>query len=437
MSMYIFTVPKKNVIFLVLFLFTVLGILYSQNNIDGNINELNTMDNNNPVDNNMIYNSNMNQKFESTMIEDLSSINDTTTNTSNPMTDLNMNIPHDNTEAFLLQNRYIGKDISNKNLLVELQASNVIYSLDAPKYFTLTIKNTSTEIFTINLADDYVHNIFLDVYDEIHSLVKTPSSLMIKRNSQYINYRSIALYPNEFFTLEFDIDEFVEIKTAGIYKISARFFPKKYSNIVQTDLNYTNANNYIESTTILFSLVSVDNIQENIDIETSKYTDIYKNTQLVTREYNPYDVVQDALTSLKAENWDAFFMHIDIVKLFTNSVGKKSTFDLLSVNEQQKEISEYMKRLQLGNEKEDFYPPESFDITETRYTNYNATVNVTAQILQEQATQLYKYNFILEKQTNGWKIVNYTVQFLGIEKFHTKKTGFQNNTEYVSPTDFR
>lgn len=328
----------------------------------------------------------------------------------------------------------LGQHIPDTILALSLEPKEIAYTISGAKAFLLTIKNTGSEIYTIHLSDDYVHNIFLDAYDALHLPVQSTTNLMTRRNNTSVSYRSITLYPSEFFTITIMLDDFVTINKSGVYKINVRFYPTQYIDITQQHIK-GKAQKYIQSSPILISVV--DSVNYDTDMKSENYSDIYRRNTLITREYNPYDVIESALTALQNKQWDIFFDYVDVTELFVNSVSTRDSFNLLSVEDQKREVVQYMHRLKSGNETSDLYPPEIFSIEETRYTQYNANIVVTTKISQNYSLQLYSYKFILKKKYNGWKIIDYTVTYLGIEAYNSREKNMGNAVEYKLPGELR
>lgn len=330
----------------------------------------------------------------------------------------------------------VGENISERILSLEVKALDVAFALDDPKLFTLTIKNISTERYTISLSDNYVQNIFIDVYDELHLPLTIPTNLIVDRNNDYVSYRSITLDPNEFLTLTIDLDDYVNITKSGVYKITGRFYPEKYVEISQRGFSKSKSLHFIESKALLISVMNIQDLNQTYATSTDKFTDIYNDRKLITRSYSPYDVIESALTALKNEHWDIFFSHIDLYELYINTISTASTFKLLSSQEKQVVISKFMKRMQNGTEVNDLHPPELFSIEKTQFTSRNAEVQVSVRVPQQYSILQYRYTFILIKKNNSWKIINYKVKYLGINSVDTVQRSLGNTTDYISPSEY-
>lgn len=328
----------------------------------------------------------------------------------------------------------MAEDITDTRISVELQARDIIYSVNDDKFFDILITNISQNIFNIKLSDDYIFNVFFEVQNSNGTNVKIPADLMLKRNTEFVNYRSISLYPNEEIKITVDLDKYVMITDPDVYSIQVTFFPDMYKEVRSSHtIEY---NKYVISPPLLVSFVSLSDLENEITVTQKTYTDIYKDTKLIVREYNPYDIVHAALLALQNEEWDTFLSYVDIVQLYTNTNSNPNIFQLLSPSDRQIEINNFINRIKNNSEINELYPPDSFTIEETRYTNYNANIRVSTKTIVRSTIQQFVYNYILEKQNTGWKITNYTVQYVGMENYNIRNIGLGNTTEYMSPTEF-
>lgn len=376
-----------------------------------------------------IYDDRYNTQKKNKDVEDRSF--NTTTNISN-------NIRNNTLTDYNFSPLYgkIGENISEKILSLEVQALDVAFSMDEPKLFTLTIKNVSKERYTISLSDNYVQNIFIDVYDELHLPLAIPTNLIVDRNNDYVSYRSITLDPKEFLTLTIDLDDYVKITKSGVYKITGRFYPEKYIEVSQRGYSKSKSLHFIESKALLISVMNIKDLNQKYATTTDQFTDIYNDKKLITRSYSPYDVVQSALTALKNENWETFFSHIDMYELYINTISTANTFKLLTSKEKQVVITKFMKRMQNGTEVNDLYPPELFSIEKTQFTARNAEVQVSVKVPRRYSILQYRYTFILIKKNTSWKIINYKVKYLGIDSVDTVQKSLGTSTEYISPSEY-
>ena len=212
-------------------------------------------------------------------------------------------------EQNTLNNQVIGENITDKQFSFTITAKDTIYTLSDSKEFTLTITNISTRAQSLVNSNDYIFNVFFNVYDELYLPVSPTLDLMKQRNTPYITNRNITLYPSEFFSITLDLNKFVDINQAGIYRINTRFYPSTYTTQASPSKV---AQAYLESNLLLISVVSDTNINNESNFLNKDFIDIPAQRTLITREYNPYDVMQEAMNALSKKDWDTFLSHIHL-----------------------------------------------------------------------------------------------------------------------------
>lgn len=270
-----------------------------------------------------------------------------------------------------------------------------IYTPATPIELQLSVRNESPDPFLFELAADKVFNLELNVTNLYNETLPASEKYIRERSSnQQVYYREIRLLPGEKFSFFVEASDFVRLNTPGIYFIQADFSP------------------HLENSSSLSSNTLTLHVQPSMDSESDYRSEVVASTRQVLQKHQlPPDQVVDYMLSARQNNeWEKFFLYLDVEQLMLQNPLKKATYRRSSEREQMRMVEEY--REMLKNEMVDtdiLLKPIEYRVLKTEYTPEEATVLVDQEFKYPNFTEKRRYMYYLHRPEGYWGIYNYQV----------------------------
>jgi FtsP/CotA-like multicopper oxidase with cupredoxin domain len=214
-------------------------------------------------------------------------------------------------------------------------------------------------------------------------------------------YREIDLAPGEEYSLVVKFNDYIKLIEPGLYIVQAVFFPDLYM---------------AETSPALASNKLSLNVRPAVESgEQRGMIEAQIEKALQRDDMPPDEVVAYTLRARMVDQWSKFFLYINLEELYINSFLKtkdnRDQYNKLPEQEKRAKVDGYRKQIMDG--KAEWYlvlRPHTFDIIETNYTPFNATVKVRQVYQHPDYKEPRVYTYILKRASNSWEIINYTVE---------------------------
>ncbi|OQY33850.1 MAG: hypothetical protein B6241_06450 [Spirochaetaceae bacterium 4572_59] len=279
-----------------------------------------------------------------------------------------------------------------------------IYYPESPIQIKVILSNPDSKPISFKIAENRTFN-FLFTLKTLKNESLSPSrDYLINYNSNDpAYYRMVTLEPGEEFGFILDLGSFVNVNDAGVYILEGEFF---------SDLNNKSTNG-IESNKLSLTIrpgMYASTYSEEIDQETG---DILNMENLP-----PDEVVEYMLRGRQKNQWNKFFLYIDMKDILLQNDMIRRQFEKMSEEEQHIALDKYKEELQSGRMPENqsiVEIPQEFDILQTSYNSHEATVIVREVFQNIGFREIKKYTYYLHRYDNIWKINRYEVKNVGTE----------------------
>ena len=250
------------------------------------------------------------------------------------------------------------------------------------------LHNDSNEAFFFRAADNRVFNLNVDVRTlDNKALKESANRTMLQNSTKPYFYRDISLEPGEEYAFIFNLNEFVQIDSPGIFILAASY---------KTDLTSQNA---VGSNKLYLNIrprvAAKPEYSERIDSKTHEL--------LSKQELNPDEVVANTLKSLVEESWSRYFLYLDLEYLIRQSSYYYRRFIASDEQGQRKLLGDFRQALTDGAIPEMTAmrdKPEKFEIIRTTYTQQEAEVIVSLTFERKGYTEMMRYTYYLHKKYN-------------------------------------
>jgi hypothetical protein len=281
-----------------------------------------------------------------------------------------------------------------------------IYYLDdpaSPIQIQVTIINNSPRTFYLKIADSRVFNLDFSV--------ATPSNLRLdhsgkytttKNSNQPVFFREIGLQTGEKYGLVVDLGDFIRLDSSGQYLVQALFYPEL--------LTPKEADALRSNKLSLNVRPAVDRPEEKALIEA-------ETGMLIQREARPPDeVVSYTLTARQKNQWEKFFLYIDLESLYRRNPQRGRQYERMPEVERRAALEEFRRKLKSEVMDQDILLiPHQFEILKTSYTPAESTVLVIEKFKYPDYTEVKQFTYHLEKRDRFWIITDYEVLNKGTE----------------------
>ncbi|HEQ72000.1 MAG TPA: hypothetical protein ENN69_05885 [Spirochaetia bacterium] len=281
-----------------------------------------------------------------------------------------------------------------------------IYFLNDRIDVKITVKNDGVEPYRFLVADNRVFSVDFDVRTMTNRPAQYHSNFYqnLRNSMEPVLYREISLLPEEEYSLVVSFTDFIALREPGLYVIQALFYPNLF---------------VAESASPITSNKLTLNVRPPISSpEERDFVEAQIERSLQREDLPPDGVVSYTLHARMNNQWNRFFLYINLEKLYVNSFlrtrAAQDQFNRLPEEEKLTRIAAYKRQIMKGEAEWQFVMlPDSFRIEETNYTRTEGTVRVRQIFRHPDYTEPRLYTYYLERTGNAWEIVNYIVEISG------------------------
>lgn len=279
-----------------------------------------------------------------------------------------------------------------------------IYYPDSDIQIKALISNNTGKTYRFKLAEQRMFSIDFDAVTLQNQVLEHSEEFITERNAnQQVYFREVSLEPGEEYGFIENFSDYIEIPGPGIYVITANFYPELYRNM---------ASKAVRSNKLTLSVRpdagEVEQVRNQIDEKTGEVL------KAVSRA--PDEVVRYMLNARQKEEWEKFFLYLDVESLLRNNPARERRYTAASEEEQRRMIEEFKQDLRKQVIDTDIVVvPKDFQIIRTSYTPDYGQVEVRETFQNTGYVEVKKYIYYLERRDDIWEIYNYDVINLGTE----------------------
>jgi hypothetical protein len=281
---------------------------------------------------------------------------------------------------------------------------------DDPIYVLMTISNNGPVAYRFKLAEERSFSVDFDVRTLKNRPVELSDRLIERRNhKQQIFFREISIEAGESFSFVENIRDYAALKEPGAFIVQAKIFPELF----RPETAGLNSGDSVSSALPILSnrlalnlrppqLIGPDGIPVIIDDET--------NMPLVREKLSPDKVVEYFLAARQNNEWEKFFLYLDLEALYTKDSGRQRQWQRESAESRRAILERFRREIQSGSTERDFsYVPVHFTVEKTEYDTREAQVSVAEEFKPGDYYERMRYTYKLRRKDEYWFIVDYTV----------------------------
>lgn len=275
-----------------------------------------------------------------------------------------------------------------------------------PIFIQISITNNGTEPLRFKLADDRSFSVDFSVINtKNRKLNHTPNWVRKRNTNRQIYFREISLEAGETYSFVENLKDYIEIKDAGVFLLSAAFFPelKRMSGNSEENLPSNRLSLEIKPAPSAAALGALPVSQVTGDI-------------LQARPIPPDQVITYLLTARQKSLWEQFFLYMDLEKMVMRDPSRSKRFKTESEAGRTKMIELYKHELsQERVDKEITVIPSDFKVEHTSYTDLQAEVKVVEWFEYRNFKEKKRFTYFLSSKDGIWTVYDYVVENLGTE----------------------
>lgn len=282
-----------------------------------------------------------------------------------------------------------------------------IYFPEDDIYVKMMIRNDSADTYRFRLAENRMFNVDFDVRTLTNMQLAASEEFSRERASnQQVFYREISLEPDEEYAFTENLADYVDIPGAGMYVISARFFPEL---VTGTD------GAALASDRLMLSVRPPAGAPGAMDAEQAAIDE--RTGEILAREdIPPDDVVEYTLTARQRGQWERFFLYLDTESLLRANPARERRYLRLSEEERRLELQEFEAELQQDTTEDRINViPDNYEIVRTSYTPSEGQVVALLRFEYDNFTEIKEYTYFLRRRNEYWEIYDYSVTNVGTE----------------------
>ncbi len=272
-----------------------------------------------------------------------------------------------------------------------------------PIYVHITIRNTTTETLRFKLADDRIFSVDFKAVDVKNKQLSQTDNLLRKRTtSQTVYFREIALEPGEEYSFVENLKDYLDIKDASIYYVTAIFYPELYRN---------------KTNSITSKRLTLE-VRPSPTAAASSYVPIESGTASILQreEISPDKVVEQTILARQQSSWDQYFLYMDVESILKNNSTLSRRYNVSSADERAEMIQKFKADLMQSRIENDIVAiPRKFKIESTTYTETKGTVKVLEWFNYRTYTEKKRYTYSVHQRDGIWWIYDYSVENLGTD----------------------
>ena len=281
-----------------------------------------------------------------------------------------------------------------------------IYYVGDPEHPVLleaVITNNSPEVYRFKMSDNRVFSLNFEVTTPTNvPLQSAPQFIRLRTSNQPVLYRDVSLAPGEKFGIVVTLQDYVQIDQPGLYTVRGLFYPDLFLR--------SGAPSVLSNTLALSMRPAVVFPEERAMIEAET------GVLLQRRPLPPDEVVEYVLRARQRSQWEPFFLYLDLESLYRSAPARDQRFRRMTEEQQRATLAQYRRELMAETVDQDILLiPAGFEILETRYTPFEATVTVVQRFRYPDFTEIKRYTYSLRRRDTIWEVTGYEVVNLGTE----------------------
>jgi hypothetical protein len=292
------------------------------------------------------------------------------------------------------------------SLAISYSQKRIYYLGDSqnPVLLDAVLTNDSDRTFRFKIAENRFYNLDFEV--------STPSNILLDHSQKFIKsknanqpvfFRDVSLEPGERYGITLILNDFVEFTRPGLFTVQALFYPELSAP--------SGAAAPLRSNPLALSLrpaVVFPEERARIDAETGA---------LIAREPLPPDeVVAYTLKARQKSQWEKFFLYLDLEGLYTQNPGRAESYRRMSDENRRAALDGFRRQLKSQVVDTDIVLiPTEFEVLQTSYTPFEATVLVSEKFRQHDYTEIKRFTYYLSRKDRIWLITRYETMNLGTE----------------------
>jgi hypothetical protein len=289
-----------------------------------------------------------------------------------------------------------------------------VYYLESdPILVLVTLTNNGPSAYRFKLADERAFSVDFEVRTTTNRTVEAADLLVRKRSaSRQVYFREISIEAGESFSFVENLKDYAALDKSGAYVVQALVYPELFYPEPGITVS-AGAGRPIESNrlalTIRPSLIpGPDGAPLPLDVET--------NAVLVRENLPPDEIVSYLLTARQKEQWEKFFLYLDLESMLTRNAQRRRQWLAESEEGRRQMIERYRRELQSATVDGDIATiPMNFTIERTQYGAEEGTVTALEYFRVGNYTERKRYTYYLRRRDELWSIEDYTVVNLGTE----------------------
>ena len=294
-----------------------------------------------------------------------------------------------------------------------------IYHLETdPVMVQLTITNNSPMPFRFKMAEERAFSVDFDVRTTTNRTIEAADMLQRKRSSsRQVYFREVLVEPGESFSFIEDLRDYARIRESGIYVVQARLYPELFypESVSALNISSIKAGNiaFLRSNSLPLTIrppviYGQDGAPMILDVET--------NAVLFRERLAPDEVINYMLTARQKEQWEKFFLYIELTELFNSDSIRKRQWLAESEEGRRRLLSRYKSEMQAAVVDGDIATiPRNFIIERTNYGAEEGTVSVLQFFDMGMYLERKRYIYYMRRIDGFWTVVAYTAAKLGTE----------------------
>ena len=282
----------------------------------------------------------------------------------------------------------------------------------------VTITNNSPETWRFKLADERCFSVDFTVRTMDNRALEASEQLKNMRASHKPLYvRGVGLESMESFSFRENLRDYVPLSQSGTYMVSLMFYP---------ELMQFNPSSMPMSTDRLSAPIKLESNMLNLPIQRkaiptetnrSPITLLDESGAILERIQMPPDqVISYLLDARIKEEWEKFFLYIDLESMIQRDGKRRRTWLAESEEGRQNLLAQYrldLMRSQVDGEIATI--PVEYRIMNTRYSPNEGEVKVHEKFRDGRYISNKEYTYTLKKRDNIWLVTGYSVINLGVE----------------------
>lgn len=265
-----------------------------------------------------------------------------------------------------------------------------------------TLTNNSPTAYRFRLADNRLFSLDFDIRD-LSNLALKPSEAYttVLSDNKPVYARDVTILPGEDFSFNEILSNYKQLPS-GVYVVGAQFFPELRGQ----SAGYLQSNNLTLS--IRPAVRKADSANETVNL----------NLQQALKAENlpPDQVVKYTLDARMRDQAEAFFLYLDVERLYKNEPRRGEALRRMSETEHMEAIKKFKAKLwSMSIDDPISLKSTSYEIMRTNYGGNAGTVDVVLKFKNSFFTERRQYRYQLERQNEVWKIVSYAVTKLANE----------------------